>query len=222
MSTECNSNPSSGCTDTQTYTDLSTLTSLLEVNLTAIVDKKLEIIALVDGCNTDNNAKFQLIIDAFQAIIDQAEECCEEIQANLQNIITLLGNVIIGEATTTTTSTTLVPASTTTTTTGPTTTTTTGVPTTTTSTTLAAENEGDFVIGTGTESQIVCLPDPYRTIQHLHYAYAFGEGTVMYIDGVGGVPLTGSTYIMKLGESTIYNINPSYGIVGAVAGTCEY
>jgi len=220
MAENCNSNPTSGCEDSQTFTDLSTLTDLLDIKLTSIISKKQEIIGVIDDCNEANNAKFQLIIDVLQDILDQGEECCEETLTNLRNIVRLLTNIVIGEQTTTTTSTTIHPGSTTTTTTANpaiTTTTTTSGPTTTTTTVLEDE-EADFIVSNGIG--LVCLTLP---VSHLYYHGVFGPGVTMYTYVVGGTKLTGYTFIRKTDEVFRYNLNSTYGLVGSkVSPDCDF
>ncbi len=55
--------------------------------------------------------------------------------------------------------------------------------------------------------------------QTLYSSDDFGTGTIMYVDAGLSIPLTGKTYIMKVGDGEIYPINSSTGEVGISTGT---
>ena len=98
--------------------------------------------------------------------------------------------------------------------------TTTGEPTTTTAptTTEAPDLVGTFYVST--VSMLPCIEDESQEMT-LYYSGAFGLGTVMYVDFVGGSQLTGYTFIKKESDISVYAINSETGVVGAIAYSCE-
>ena len=227
MAENCSSSPASGCTDAQINTDLTTLITDIETHLTTITGIIEEITENAENCCASNGAIFDDIISKFETIIANNEECCEAMAANLDRITNRLGNIVYsGGYTTTTTSTTVAPTVTTTTTTGAITSTTTAAPATTTTTsapgpTTTTTTQADLRSGTfyvDDNADLLCLELNELTLYH---AGAFGVGTILYTDYVGGTLLTGWSYI-KTAAVERYSLNDESGVVTAQLLTdCE-
>jgi len=96
MGGNCSSSPKSGCTDSQTISSLTTLTDLLELKLGEVNVKIGQINIDYKECCTVNNGLLTDIIDLFDDIIKEADDCCKAIQANLDKINDELQHIIDG------------------------------------------------------------------------------------------------------------------------------
>lgn len=103
MSGNCNSNPNNGCTDAQTLTELQTFTDGVELHLNATISAIAGIITDFNLCCSTNNTKLTDALSKLQTIIDNAEDCCDAIQAALDGIIDTFEDITGYVATTTTT-----------------------------------------------------------------------------------------------------------------------
>lgn len=216
MSENCSSSPKGSCSDSKTLEQLLEISGLVETKLTTIIDKKRQIIIDLNECADANNGILDEIITEFETII--LEDCCDEINANLQDIIDLLNGKVYSDSCeldgtiecNITVTTTIEP----TTTTG----TTTIEPTTTEDLT---ENSGIFYVSN--VMQLPCIEDslPDENEVTLYYTGTFGVGSTMYTDEVEGTLFSGYLYIKKLGSLSVYNIGYESGVVGTLAYTCE-
>ena len=207
MSDNCDSSPTGGCNDSKTLEALVSLLEMTNTKLSSIVSKKTQINIDLEACNAANNAILEDIIAKYETVI--ADNCCEDISANLQTIIELLNGLVYSsscrlegniecdiEVTTTETPTT------------------TEHPT----TTASLYFSGTFYVSN--ISLFPCIEDSGDQ-QTLHYEGVWGTGTQMFTDFVEGTPLAGYLYIKQYGNTGVYNIDYESGVVGTLAYTCE-
>ncbi len=222
MSGNCNSNPNNGCTDSQTLTELQTFTDGVELHLNATISAIAGIITDFNLCCSTNNTKLTDALSNLQTIIDNAEDCCDAIQAALNDVIGTLEDITGYVATTTTT----VPVATTTTTSSVPVTTTTTIPVTTTTTTATPTTTTTTVPGNtdawfyaNSDIDWVCLDS---NPVHLYYNGLLQNGTILYTGSVGGTLFTAYEYVRLSNQTTVYQVNTSSGaIIATFTSYCE-
>ena len=211
---ECNSSPISGCTDSQTVLKLQEWTDDLEVILGELVVKKGEIVTGVENCTTNIHNIFTEILEKFDTLIQNSEDCCEALNAALQDIIDELDSKVTPPTPVTT------EEPTPTTTEEPTSTTTESTPTTTEETPATTE-EPTYEHGLFNyedDADFLCLEENEMT---LYYLGVVQVGTTLYIDSGGTVPFALADYVKRAESVVKFSIN-GFGVITAeLEDQCE-
>ena len=213
---DCNSNPNSTCDNSMTISEFNTFIETLSTKLSTTNTKLLEVITAYNQRCEDTNINLGLVVTKLTTIVENGQDCCEEMINNYNNLINAFINNINPSATTTTT--TVVPGTTTTTTTVavPTTTTTT-LPVTTTTTTITGETILSDYFTVSDDIDFVCQ-DPEVVC---YWKGTWGVGTTMYSDALCLFKLTEYSYIRRIGEIAVYGLGYATAIVEPFVKNCE-
>lgn len=225
----CNSNPTSGCSENTSAADLIIAKNKLAILLPNLLSAITNLHNAIDACCLTTNGNLDLIDNRLDTIIQNNEDCCNEVNSRLITIGNLLGQLQDGVQPVCSTTTT-VPVTTTTTTAGITTTTTTISGTTTTTTTCLDCTTTTTTAGAETTtttaalfSYEVRLSDSLisicgEDIVNVYSETPFGTGTTLYADPGLHIPVATFDYVIVVDTANIYNINDTTGTIETDTG----